>query len=463
MSLKTKLLISLLPLAVALATVSGISISTIARLGGHSQMILKDNYRSILAAEKMKESIERMDSAALFVIAGHRSEAEDLAGTHRRMFEAELKVQEGNITEPAEKEVTARLREVWTAYQDRYDRFLSVTHPEKEKEDYFVSLYPAFRAVKEAAEAVLILNQKAMVGKSDHVKQFSVRMNRMMFWSAAGFFLAGLVLSVLLVQGSLRPVAILSDAIRRVGKGDLDARAAVAGKDEIAGLARDFNAMAESLCEYRRSSLGALVKAKQISQAAMDRLHEAVLFFDREGHLIDANREAEAILGPIVQGDKVELPADLDMSVKTTFNRVWVLVVGNASVENVRPVNEEVVLKGKEGESAYFLTARPLFTREGDLLGVGVTLRRSEAGARSVPAGEERLADLVEELRTPLTSLYLALSLSLEQTVGALNQKQVYLLTVARDECRRVQAWIENTFGKTGPDADGAGKTRPGA
>src|SRR5215472_8933598 len=102
MSLRTKLLLAQIPLGVVLIIISVLSVTLISKLGSHSQTILKDNYRSVLAAQRKKEAIERMDSAALFIIAGERQKGIEQASKYRPIFETELKVQEGNITEAGE-------------------------------------------------------------------------------------------------------------------------------------------------------------------------------------------------------------------------------------------------------------------------------------------------------------------------------------------------------------------------
>jgi len=104
MNLYRKLLLAQAPIALALAIVGVFSVIVVSFLGSHSQTILKDNYRSVLAAQRMKEAIERMDSGALFIAAGQRAKGVEQAEKNRPIFEAELKVQEGNITEAGEKE-----------------------------------------------------------------------------------------------------------------------------------------------------------------------------------------------------------------------------------------------------------------------------------------------------------------------------------------------------------------------
>jgi len=68
MSLRGKLVLAQAPLAVVLVLVGVLSAGVTRRLGEQSRLILADNYRSVLAAERMKESLERMDSFALFIL-----------------------------------------------------------------------------------------------------------------------------------------------------------------------------------------------------------------------------------------------------------------------------------------------------------------------------------------------------------------------------------------------------------
>ena len=127
------------PIALALVSLGIFSVVAISYLGSHSQTILKDNYRSVLAAQRMKEAIERMDSAALFLVAGQREKGVQQAVKYRPIFEAELKVQESNITEAGEKEFTAGLRAAWADYQAKFDRLQATASAEEIRKSIFPS------------------------------------------------------------------------------------------------------------------------------------------------------------------------------------------------------------------------------------------------------------------------------------------------------------------------------------
>ena len=83
MSLRGKLLLAQAPLALALALVGVLSASVTTRLASQSRLILADNYRSVLAAQRMKESLERIDSNAVYRVVGHDNGTEAAIAAYR--------------------------------------------------------------------------------------------------------------------------------------------------------------------------------------------------------------------------------------------------------------------------------------------------------------------------------------------------------------------------------------------
>ena len=88
MTLRTRLLLAQGPLALALALVGVLAVATLADLGKSGQRILADNYRSVLAAQRMKEAIERIDSAALFLVIREDARGLRQASENRPRFES---------------------------------------------------------------------------------------------------------------------------------------------------------------------------------------------------------------------------------------------------------------------------------------------------------------------------------------------------------------------------------------
>src|SRR6266436_4381523 len=86
-TLRTKLLIGLTPLLAIVVALGLWAIVMFSRLGGNIDVILKENYRSVRAAEGMKEALERIDSALLFAIGGEEKQARDQFAEFKPMFE----------------------------------------------------------------------------------------------------------------------------------------------------------------------------------------------------------------------------------------------------------------------------------------------------------------------------------------------------------------------------------------
>jgi len=53
------------------------AISMFYGLGGNIDVILRENYRSVLAVERMKEALERMDSGLMFAFSGRARQARE--------------------------------------------------------------------------------------------------------------------------------------------------------------------------------------------------------------------------------------------------------------------------------------------------------------------------------------------------------------------------------------------------
>src|SRR5437868_9279534 len=86
-TLQTELLIGLTPLLAIMVALGLWAIVMFSRLGNNIDVILRENYQSVLAAEGMKEALERMDSALLFALAGEQQQARDQFAEYRPVFE----------------------------------------------------------------------------------------------------------------------------------------------------------------------------------------------------------------------------------------------------------------------------------------------------------------------------------------------------------------------------------------
>jgi signal transduction histidine kinase len=444
MNLYKKIMLAEAPLVLALAIVCVVSVIVISSLGSHSQLILKDNYRSVLAAQRMKEAIERLDSAALFIVAGERQKGITQAEKHRPIFESELKVQESNITEAGEKEFTAKLRAAWMDYLAKFDRLQQTTSAEEPRRLYFSELESAFLQVKTAADEILAINQDAMVRKSDEVRRTAERMNAITLTAAVTALVLGLLFSIVLTRRMLQPVTALSEATRKLGEGNFDTRAHVRGNDELAQLARDFNTMAARLGEYRKSSLGDLLQAHLSMQAAIDSLPDPVVIFGVGGDLQNVNHAAETLLGLSAETGVKEPLKRVHESVRVVLERVRSHVLSGKGAYVPKGFEDAVQLPSLMGDRYFLPRGAPVYETRGVVIGATVILQDVTRLRRFEELKNDLVATVAHEFRTPLTSLRMAVHLCTEQAAGPLTDKQAELLHAAREDCDRLQGMVDD-------------------
>src|SRR4051812_38489864 len=97
MSLRTKLLAGYLVFVAAIIVLGGWSAWRLRDMGDVSRRIISNNYDSVIAAQEMKESLERQDSAAVFALLGARERAVAQMREHRLRFDLNFQKAANNI------------------------------------------------------------------------------------------------------------------------------------------------------------------------------------------------------------------------------------------------------------------------------------------------------------------------------------------------------------------------------
>ncbi|MGZ3427286.1 MAG: ATP-binding protein [Polyangia bacterium] len=434
MTLRTKLLLAQLPLALSLLVVGVASRKTIDALDRNSQNILKDNHLSVLAAQRMRDAADALGRAALRTTAGK----EDVA-RRRGDFEHELRFQEGNITESGEREMTQRLRQRWSRFQSQLDAALAQRRPETEQ-----PLEESLVALESTLNEITDVNQDAMVRKSESARKSAERMSFALVAVTFAAFLIGILASGYLTNRLTRPLAVLAAAVRRLGEGDLAARAKLDGEDEISQLAREFNTMADHLAEYRSSSLGELLQAQQSAQAAIDSIPDPVLVLRAGGVLLNANKAAAELFGIDVEGAGDTVFDRAPAEVVQTVTRMREHTASGRGAYLPKSLEEAAPIEVRGG-TRYFLTrANPMNDEEGRPTGLTILFQDVTRLRRFDELKNDLVATVAHEFRTPLTSLRMAIHLCVDGVVGPLTEKQADLLFAAREDCERLQGIVED-------------------
>ncbi len=441
MTVRAHLMLAVAPLAIVLALIGALAASEAGRLGQTSQAILSDNYRSVLAAQRMKEALERLEDAARAAASGHPELAVPRQQEERRNFESALRAEEGNITEPGEAELAKALRTKWEEYQKRLDDCLGRASRPEVEDCYLHQLEPGFRPVKADADRVLEMNQDAMVSKSEKNREDAERLRWEMLAATVVALAVGLASSWYLATRTLQPLTALGQAVEQFGRGDFAVRAHARGGAEIAQLAATFNAMADRIDEYRKSSLGEMLQAQLAAQATLNSLPDPVFVFSPDGSILSANLAAEGLFAP---EDRAAPSLNLlEPRLREALDAVRAPVLQGKGSFVPKSFDESFSVQRPEGERVFLPRAEPVYEEGGGIVAATVVLQDVTRLRRFEELRNDLVSTVAHQFRTPLTSLRMAIHLCLEGIAGPLSAKQQDLLYASREECERLQGIVE--------------------
>ena len=395
MSLRAKLLMGYAVFIAALIVLGAWSAWRLHEMGKVSRRIISENYDSVVAAQEMKESLHRKDSAR---------------------FDQNLQKAANNITEPGETEVIAAIQRDRDIYYRRPDAFNE-------------------NQLRADCDHLLQLNQRAMLVKAEAAAGVAQLWFYRTLLIAGILVAAGLFMAFILAQRIVGPLQRLTESTVRIASGDLNARVAVDSSDEVGVLAAEYNRMAENLRQLRNSDMGKLLMAQQTTEAAIDSLFDPVIVTDAEGRVTKLNPAAEEIFGTENENN--------GMHVGEVARDVRIAGAVSEALESQRPVAGEgmsavLPFAVAGSERAFRLRTTPMRDNDHHLLGA-VTLLEDITHLREIDRlKSEFIATASHELRTPLTSMQMGVHLLLERATGDLTDKQVEVLSACREDCERL-------------------------
>lgn len=437
MKLRTKLLLGYLGFVLALGLLGAWSASTLRRMSAVSDRIIAENYDSVIAAQQMKDSLARQDSAALFELLGQHERARAQAAEHRALFDAALDRAARNITEPGEQQAVDAIRRSRDEYYRRFDDLLRASDDRVAR--YFRALEPIFNSLKADCDRLLNINQEAMRRKADLASRVGRRSFLVTLTLALVLMVAGIAVELSLSRAIEGPVRELTAATLRVAAGELDATVPVRSGDEIGMLATGFNRMAERIRELRHSDLGKLLVAQRTTEAVIDSLYDPVIVTDGDGRVTRINPAAERLFGPRAGtvGKRIEEVArDTEIAQAVTDVLRSQSAVASEVADTVLPWAAD------GSRRAFRVRSTPMRDADGRMVGAVTLLEDITHLSEISRLKSEFIASASHELRTPLTSVQMGIHLLLEDVGGGLTERQQEILQVCREDTARLERLI---------------------
>lgn len=431
LGLRQKLMLGFGGLLAITVLIGVLSIVRIKELAGAIDVILRENYRSVIAAQDMKECLERMDSGALFTLSGLVKEGREQIEAYHLRFEDALEAEFGNITLPGEDAQARLISERYREFKELLGQIVDVQVPlETRQELYFSALLPRFNDMKSAADKILQMNQKSMHDANIAARAEAAAAIRSMYLFIVTASLIAIAFAFLSNRWILQPLRYLTASAAEMARSRLDLVLSVQSKDELGLLAATLNDMAANLRELRRNDQQQVVRTRLAAEEVFRNLPAAVALIDLQGRieLVTPSAAQHFALRPGIWVD--------------TLPEAWAKELYQQALDRDVPYElpEDRFVQRFDGDRELFFqpAAIPMHNASRQQTGVlfmlrDVTqLREQEELKRSV------ISTVSHQLKTPLTSIRMALHLLLDERLGALNGKQEELLITARDDSDRL-------------------------
>lgn len=445
LTLRLRIVLTLIPMLLLLAVVGGAGIILLSRLGDRIDGILRENYRSVNYMWQLNESLERIDSAFGFALAGREADARGQYAAYWKTYRENLELEQSNITVVGERELVARLVDITERYGRKGAAFFDApVNGMRRKTDYHAAegLLQLFQELKAVSGEIRRLNQTNMEAAGANARdtaRYSVAL------LAGGLCLAGIVAVLLtwqMIRTILQPIRAVTETAREISTGNLDQVLPVTTDDEVGHLAQAFNLMARHLREYRQTQLNLLSRAQRASQATIDSFPDAVLVIDSEGRVELANPAARRLLG--VTSAQAGQPASGLWQPPPELREHLAEALRNHRDYLPESFEHTILFNSPNGESAVLPRILTIRDQRDNSLGAAVVLQDVTRLRLLDQVKNNLVATASHELKTPLTGIRLAVHLLLEETVGPLSPKQLELLIDARENSERLLSVVNN-------------------
>ena len=432
--MKRRIIFGLAPIFVLIAGMGAYAILLFAKLGSQVDVVLRENYRSVIAGQQMKEASERMDSAQFFSLVGEENRGRHLYDDNLPKFQEGLRIELQNITLPGEDRLAHTIQTLHAQFDQKSDEFWKTPDLPMRREIYFQELLPVFTEIKDTAQAIITLNQDNMLKADREARELSEKSTRYMAFASILGIAAACFFAARLQKAILQPIQTLTNLSKELGEGKLDQVVPVSSKDELGELADAFNKLAGKLRAYRQVTSDQILQARQMTETTFSAFPDAIVALSPEGVIDFANPAAISLFQRI--GTDGCLPEDVQ-------RRAEKVLTGGpdylpTSFENI------VAVRVEEKEVALLPRIVGMRDEAGLVYGAAVILQ-DVTRLRLLDEVKTNLVSTVShELKTPLTSVRMSLYLLLEERIGSLNPKQTELLLAAREDSERLLEMIND-------------------
>ncbi|MDP4198726.1 MAG: ATP-binding protein [Bacteroidota bacterium] len=457
-TLRARVFAGFLFILMLLAGLAGYAIYSLASLADVTSASLEKNAEQSLAASSMYESLVRIDQAELRMLAADTADAgpamvEEPAHFYYALTKAWTATDAQDSASPLLNDIEVR----WSEYKGHLDYFytLALHDPPKARRFYEDTLEHEIDTLKGKNISLQDLNFNAFESAKSQEKARARGATLGVILVAAIALLVGIAGSYEISRRTVRPLMDLTDRVKELRAGHLEAHVPIRGADEISDLGFEFNRLTERLREFEAMNVSEIVREKQKSEAIIESIDDPLLLFDAGGKLILMNKAAETITGRSEQLALGESLRSLFSNPKVLKDIEQALEYAARSLHGARKDESELMLTSqppiveiaRESWRRYFRIRVARIVAAGSqspLAGVLVLFTDITHFKRLDQMKSDFIAKVSHEFRTPLTSMTMSLDILGDELVGSINPEQRDIIETSKHDAKRLSKLIRD-------------------
>lgn len=433
-SIRQKLILGFSSLFAVIMVIGALNISQVHRLGQAIDIVFKENYRSVIACQDMKESLERIDSGLLYTFNEKEDLGIQLINENITKFNLSINLEINNITLPGEGEKAQGIKSLFEEYQKRIPLVTSKSASlQLRQAAYFSKLQPLFLEIKDLAQEILMMNQINMVEENSYTKQLASKVQERMLIAILFSACLAILFIYLAQKWILKPINLLIKSTNEIQQGNLNLVLETKSKDEIGQLSGSFNDMAASLRQARKEENINLLRTRRATEDVFKALPTAMAVLNLDGRVETSTETARKHFG---------LKKGLDA---TKLGYEWLAPLMQKAISENKTIERDAksgyVQQFVDNHEYFFqpmVVPIPVESPDQEPTGIALILKDVTQVNEQLEMKRSVVSTVSHQLKTPLTSLCMSIHLLLEEKIGSLNEKQIELLVTAREDSSRL-------------------------